>query len=58
MDLIPKTDKLFLILHRAGWSISVTGLASGSGFVFGFSSPTRNQKQSLTPPPQETTNKV
>ena len=38
MDEIPKTDKLFLILHRAGWSIGDTALVGKEGIswlVFG-----------------------
>jgi len=38
MDDIPKTDKLFLILHRAGWSIGVTAFVGKEGMswlVFG-----------------------
>jgi hypothetical protein len=38
MDDIPKTDKLFLILHRAGWSIGGTSFLSKEGvtwLVFG-----------------------
>jgi hypothetical protein len=38
VDEIPKTDKLFLILHRAGWSIGDTAFASKQGLswlVFG-----------------------
>ena len=31
MDNIPKTDKLFRILHRAGWSIDCTAFAGKSG---------------------------
>ncbi len=31
MDDIPKTDKLFLILHRAGWSIGVTAFVGKEG---------------------------
>ena len=31
MDQIPKTDKLFLILHRAGWSIGVTAFVGKEG---------------------------
>jgi hypothetical protein len=38
MSDIPKTDKLFLILHRAGWSIDCTAFAGRRGIswlVFG-----------------------
>lgn len=38
MDNIPKTDKLFRILHRAGWSIDCTAFAGKEGLswlVFG-----------------------
>ena len=38
MDDIPKTDRLFLILHRAGWSIGDTafvGKEEISWLVFG-----------------------
>ena len=38
MDDIPKTDKLFLILHRAGWSIGDTAFVGKEGIswlVFG-----------------------
>ena len=38
MNDIPKTDKLFLILHRAGWSIGDTAFAGKEGIswlVFG-----------------------
>ena len=38
MDDIPKTDKLFLILHRAGWSIDCTAFAGKEGIswlIFG-----------------------
>ena len=38
MDHIPKTDKLFLILHRAGWSIGDTAFVGKDGIswlVFG-----------------------
>ena len=38
MEEIPITDKLFLILHRAGWSINCTAFASKDGIswlVFG-----------------------
>jgi hypothetical protein len=31
MDEIPKTDKLFLILHRAGWSIGDTAFVGKEG---------------------------
>ena len=31
MDDIPKTDKLFLILHHAGWSIGVTAFVGKEG---------------------------
>jgi len=31
MDEIPKTDKLFLILHRAGWSIGDTAFVGKQG---------------------------
>ena len=31
MDDIPKTDKLFLILHRAGWSIGCTAFVGKEG---------------------------
>ena len=38
MDEMPKTDKLFLILHRAGWSIGDTAFVGKEGIswlVFG-----------------------
>jgi hypothetical protein len=38
VDEIPKTDKLFHILHRAGWSIDVTAFVGKQGMswlVFG-----------------------
>ncbi len=38
MNDMPKTDRLFLILHRAGWSTGVTAFASKadiSWLVFG-----------------------
>ena len=38
MSNIPKTDKLFLILHRAGWSVGVTAFVGKDGIswlVFG-----------------------
>jgi len=38
MDDIPKTDRLFLILHKAGWSIGDTAFAGKeeiSWLVFG-----------------------
>ena len=31
MSEIPKTDKLFLILHRAGWSIGFTAFVGKDG---------------------------
>ena len=31
MDDIPKTDKLFLILHSSGWSIGDTSFAGKEG---------------------------
>ena len=31
MDHIPRTDKLFLILHKAGWSIGDTAFAGKDG---------------------------
>ena len=31
MNDIPKTDKLFLILHRAGWSIGDTAFVGKEG---------------------------
>jgi hypothetical protein len=31
MDHIPRTDKLFLILHPAGWSIGDTALVGKDG---------------------------
>jgi len=38
VEEIPKTDKLFLMLHRAGWSIGVTAFVGKEGMswlVFG-----------------------
>jgi hypothetical protein len=38
MDHIPKTDKLFLLTDRAGWSIACTAFAGKDGLcwlVFG-----------------------
>ena len=38
MDEMKKTDRLFLILHRAGWSIGYTAFAGKEGIswlVFG-----------------------
>ena len=38
MEEIPKTDRLFLIVHRAGWSIVDTAFAGKEGIswlVFG-----------------------
>ena len=32
MDEIPTTDRLFLILHGAGWSIGDTAFAGKEGF--------------------------
>jgi len=34
MDEIPKTDRLFLILHRAGWSIGVTAFVGKEGITW------------------------
>ena len=31
MDEMPKTDRLFLILHKAGWSIGDTAFAGKEG---------------------------
>ena len=31
MDSIPRTDKLFLILHRAGWSVGDTAFVGKEG---------------------------
>ena len=31
MEEIPKTDRLFLIVHRAGWSIGDTAFAGKEG---------------------------
>ena len=31
MDEIPKTDKLFLILHKAGWSVGDTAFVGKEG---------------------------
>jgi len=31
MDEIPKTDRLFLILHKAGWSIGDTAFVGKQG---------------------------
>ena len=31
MEEIPKTDRLFLIVHRAGWSIGDTALVGKEG---------------------------
>jgi len=39
--MIPRTDQLFLILHRAGWSICITALVGKEGMswlVFGTNS--------------------
>jgi hypothetical protein len=38
MEEIPKTDKLFLILHKAGWSVGDTAFVGKEGtswLVFG-----------------------
>jgi hypothetical protein len=34
MEEIPKTDKLFLILHRACWSIDVTAFVGKKGIAW------------------------
>jgi len=31
MEKIPKTDELFLILHKTGWSIGVTAFVGKNG---------------------------
>jgi hypothetical protein len=48
MDEIPKTDKLFLILHKAGWSIGDTAFAGKEGIswlVFGRRAITRSEQK-------------
>jgi hypothetical protein len=34
MSNIPKSDKLFLILHTAGWSIGVTAFVGNEGVTW------------------------
>ena len=34
MDEIPKTDRLFLILHKAGWSVGDTAFVGKEGMYW------------------------